>query len=179
LRGGKHQDYEGGIRVPWLVCWPARLSPGQSQAVVSSLDILPTSLAAAGLPAPVDIPLDGINLLSLLQGNAVAAPRNLFWSAGSEEGWWAVRSGDWKLVGEKGKIGLFDLGRDVSEKNDLAAKMPEKVAELTKMHDRWLAEMSMPMKAGGKRWGMEPPPGSAPGKAKSDRKKKRLSGNAS
>ena len=51
LRGGKHMDYEGGIRVPFLVCWPAKLKPGESQAVVSSLDILPTALAAAGVTA--------------------------------------------------------------------------------------------------------------------------------
>ena len=159
LRGGKHQDYEGGIRVPFLVCWPAKLRPGTSQAVVSSLDILPTTLAAAGLPLPEDRPLDGIDILPILRGEAPAPTRDLFWCSGSSTGWWAVRSGDWKLVGEKGRVGLFDLGKDVSEKDDLSRQMPGKVAELTKLHDAWLAEMPDPVKSGTKRYGMAPTPG--------------------
>jgi arylsulfatase A-like enzyme len=172
LRGGKHQDYEGGIRVPFLVCWPAKLKPGESQAVVSSLDILPTALAAAGISLPTDKPLDGINILPILAGKKEAEPRNLFWCSGSNEGWWAVRSGDWKLVGDKARVSLFDLSEDISEKNDLAKQMPEKVAELTELHDAWLAEMPNPIKAGAKRYGMEPPPGSTPKKDKKASKKK-------
>jgi hypothetical protein len=83
-----------------------------------------------------------------------------------------VRSGDWKLVCEKGRIGVFDLSKDISEKNDLSKQMPEKVTELTKLHDAWLAEMPNPIKAGGKRHGMEAPAGTPPKKAKADRKKK-------
>ncbi len=152
LRGGKHQDYEGGIRVPFLVCWPSQLKPGESQAPVIALDILPTVLAATGVAAPDTKPLDGKNILPVLRGEIAPQPRNFFWSSGSEEGWWAVRSGDWKLVGEKAKIGLFDLSKDVSEKTDLAKTMPEKVAELTKLHDAWLAKMANPVKAGEKKW---------------------------
>ena len=172
LRAGKHSDYEGGIRVPFLVCWPAKLKAGESQVVVSSLDILPTALAAAGLSGPTEKPLDGINILPVLRGETPPKPRTLFWSAGSDEGWWAVRSGDWKLVGEKGKIGVFDLKNDISEKNDLAKTMPQKVAELTKLHDTWLAEMASPIKGEGKRYGMDSAADRAPKKAKSDRKKK-------
>ena len=83
-----------------------------------------------------------------------------------------MRSGDWKLVGDKARVGLFDLSKDVSEKNDLAKQMPVKVAELTKLHDAWLAEMSNPIKSGAKRYGMEPPPGSTPKKDKKASKKK-------
>ena len=171
LRGGKHQDYEGGIRVPFLVCWPAQLKPGETESPVISLDILSTALAAAGIEAPADKPLDGKNLLPLLRGEVTPPSRNLFWSSGSEEGWWAVRSGDWKLVGEKGRLSLFDLGKDVSEKTDLAGQMPEKVAELTRLHDAWLAEMSNPVKSGAKRWGMPSPEGSKSKKPKNERKK--------
>ena len=171
LRGGKHQDYEGGIRVPFLVCWPAQLKPGENQAPVIALDILPTALAAAGMSAPDAKPFDGKNILPILRGEVAPEPRNLFWCSGSQEGWWAVRSGDWKLVGEKARVSLFDLGKDVSEKNDLAKQMPEKVAELTKLHDAWLAEMPNPIKAGAKRFGMPLPEGTKPKKPKSDRKK--------
>ncbi|MDZ4687874.1 MAG: sulfatase-like hydrolase/transferase [Planctomycetaceae bacterium] len=171
LRGGKHQDYEGGIRVPFLVCWPAQLMPGESQTPVISLDILPTALAAAGL-TPIDAkPFDGKNLLPALKGETEPQPRNLFWSSGSEEGWWAVRSGNWKLVGEKTRVGLFDLRADISEKHDLTQQMPEKVAELTKLHDAWLDEMARPLKAGAKRYGMETPPGFKPKRPKGERKK--------
>ena len=171
LRGGKHQDYEGGIRVPFLVCWPGKLKPGESQAVLSSLDFLPTALAVAGQPLPKDKALDGINLLPILRGETPAPTRNLFWSS-ADEGWWAVRSGDWKLVGEKARIGLFGLSKDVSEANDLAKTMPEKVAELTKLHDAWLAEMPNPIKDGAKRYGMPEPEGTKAKKPKTERKKK-------
>ena len=176
LRGGKHQDYEGGVRVPFLVCWPRRLRAGESLAVVSSLDILPTCLAAAGIEAPADKPFDGMNLLPILSGETTAKPRDLFWSAGGEEGWWAVRSGDWKLVGEKGKVGLFDLGQDISEKEDLASRMPEKVRELTALHDAWLSEMAYPVNGGGKKHGMDAP--AKKPKAKRNRKKPKAEANA-
>jgi arylsulfatase A-like enzyme len=172
LRGGKHQDYEGGIRVPFLVCWPAKLKPGESQAVLSSLDFLPTALAAAGLPLPEGKPLDGINLLPILRGETPAPTRNLFWCSGSHAGWWAVRSGDWKLVGDKGHVGLFDLSKDVAEKHDLARARPEIGAGLTKLHDAWLAEMPNPVKAGAKRYGMPAPEGSTPKRSKAARRKK-------
>lgn len=172
LRGGKHTDYEGGIRVPFLVCWPAQLKPGEWQSPVISLDILPTALAAAGVSAPSEKPLDGINLLPLLKGETTPQSRDLFWCSGSDEGWWAVRSGDWKLVGEKGKIGLFDLSKDVSEASDLAAQMPEKVAELTKLHDAWLANMAKPVKAGEKRYDMAPQASKKPKKMTKEEKKK-------
>ncbi len=152
LRGGKHQDYEGGIRVPFLVCWPSQLTPGETQAVVSSLDILPMSLAAAGIAPPDDKPLDGINLLPVLRRDIKPAPRDLFWCAGGNESWWAVRSGDWKIVAEKGRIALFDLSQDISEAHDLAAKMPEKLAKLVTLHDQWLLEMADPIKGGAKRF---------------------------
>jgi hypothetical protein len=84
-----------------------------------------------------------------------------------------VRSGDWKLVGEKGKLGLFDLAKDVSEAADLSAQMPEKVAALTKLHDAWLAEMAMPVRAGEKRYGMAPN-----GAAKPPKKKRKKAADA-
>jgi len=172
LRGGKHQDYEGGIRVPFLVCWPGKLKSGESQAVVSALDILPTSLAAAGIDPPTEKPLDGINLLPVLEGRASAPVRNLFWCSGSDEGWWAVRSGDWKVVGDKGRVSLFNLTGDVAEAQDLSKQMPQKLAELTALYDAWLAEMPNPIKAGGKKWSPDAP---AKGKrlTKAEKKKAR------
>jgi arylsulfatase A-like enzyme len=164
LRAGKHTDYEGGIRVPFLVCWPAQLKPGEHLSPVISLDILPTALAAAGVTA--DQTFDGQNILPFLRGDTTPPPRDLFWCSGSDEGWWAVRSGDWKLVGEKGNLSLFDLSKDVSESTNLSTQMPDKVAELTKRHDAWLADMAKPVKAGEKRYDMAVNEGTTPNKPK-------------
>ncbi len=153
LRGFKGGNYEGGIRTPFIISWPARFKGGRKvDAPVTSLDILPTALAATGVSPPKDKPLDGIDLLPLAQGKASPASRDLFWSSGGQRGDWAVRSGNWKLVGQKARVELFDLGKDVSEAHDLAKEMPVNVNELTKLHDDWLARMADPMKAGSKKW---------------------------
>jgi len=169
LRGGKHTDYEGGVRTPFLVVWPAKLQPGTSDAVVSSLDVLPTVLAAAGVEAPAERPSDGIDLIPVLSGEKPAEPRTLYWSSAGEGGWWAVRSGDWKLVAERGRIELFDLAKDPGESTDLSATHPDQVTRLTALHDAWLAEMAEPVKAGAKKWVSD---GGAPDK-KARKKEKR------
>lgn len=150
--------------MPFLVCWPKKLKPCESHAVVSVLDILPTSLAAAGLTAPTDKHFDGVNLLPVLAGQSPAPERSLFWSSGSEEGWWAVRSANWKLVAQRARVELFDLSQDVFERTDLAKAHPERIAELTRMHDEWLAQMPDPVKRGTKKWTPDSP--GAPAKKK-------------
>jgi arylsulfatase A-like enzyme len=151
LRGGKHGAYEGGVRTPFLVCWPAKLKPAQSSVVVSSLDILPTALAAAGAVDEPTPTLDGVDLVPILSGQVQASSRDLFWCNSAAEGWWAIRSGDWKLVCDSGELGLFDLATDIGESKDLTASRPELVAQLTKRHDAWLSEMADPVKGGDKR----------------------------
>lgn len=151
LRGGKHTDYEGGVRTPFLVVWPAKLQPGTSDSVVSSLDVLPTVLAAAGVEAPAERQSDGIDLIPVLSGEKPAEPRTLYWSSAEEGGWWAVRSDDWKLVAERDRIELFDLAKDPGESTDLSAAHPDQVSRLTALHDAWLAEMAEPVKAGAKK----------------------------
>ncbi len=166
LRGGKHTDYEGGVRTPFLVVWPNRLQPGFTDAVVSSLDVLPTVLAAAGIGTPEDRRPDGIDLLPVLSGARPTQPRNLYWSSASEGGW-AVRSGDWKLVADRKGGGLFDLAKDPGESTDLSEAHPDQVTRLTDLHQAWLAEMAEPVKAGAKQGISEPP------HSKRDRKKKK------
>jgi len=153
LRGYKQQDYEGGIRVPLIVSWPRRLEGGTTCDVpVCSIDILPTALAAAGLPMPAKKPLDGKDMLGALTGKADKLHDALFWSSGGWEGKWAVRRGNWKLVGLKGRVELFDLAADLGETKDLAATRPAKVAELTALHNDWLAKMADPINGAPKRW---------------------------
>jgi arylsulfatase A-like enzyme len=142
LSGHKAQRLEGGIRVPFILRWPARLKPGQVyERPVSSLDLYPTFCAATGAQVPDGTRLDGVNLLPHLSGEDSADPHDmLFWKphAGG-----AVRHKQWKLLIEswgKGKVRLFDLENDLAETNDLAGEKPELTEQL---HQAWL-EWSKP-----------------------------------
>lgn len=153
LRGFKQQDYEGGIRVPMFVCWPKRLAGGTTCDVpVMSIDILPTALAAAGVRPSERIHLDGKNMLPALAGKTNKLHDTLYWSSGGRDAKWAVRHGDWKIVGQKGQRELFNIANDLSETTDLARKHPEKLAELQRLHDAWLDEMAPPVSGSPKKW---------------------------
>jgi arylsulfatase A-like enzyme len=153
LRGFKQENYEGGIRTPFVISWPARYRGGREiHTPVISLDILPTVLDAAGIELPEDVLFDGKSILPLLDGKYDVLHQNLFWSEGGGTGEWAVRSGDWKLVVHKDKFELFNLGNDISESTDLADQHPEVVKKLTVLYDKWLDEMAEPLKEPGKRW---------------------------
>jgi arylsulfatase A-like enzyme len=162
LRGGKHQNYEGGIRTPFIVSWPAQLKGGTTCDVpLISFDILPTALAAAGVTAAPEKPFDGKNFLPALKGEVKQLREHFFWSEGGANGAWAVRSGQWKLVATPRSTELFDLAADPGEATNLAAKQPEKVKALTALYDAWLEEMAVPQSGQAKRFG-----GDATGKAK-------------
>ncbi len=139
LRGAKGDVYEGGMRVPFLVSWPAKLKAGVYDQPVIALDFLPTALAAAGAAEKTPGNLDGVNLLPFLSGEMGGAPHEtLFWRSGGPGGNNAVRRADWKLV----RLGneapeLYDLAADVSEANDLAAQKPEIVNELVAAIAEW------------------------------------------
>jgi arylsulfatase A-like enzyme len=156
LRGSKRTTLEGGVRVPFLMQWPARLRPGQvvDQPVIQ-LDLLPTILAAIGVETKPEWKLDGVDLLPHLTGAASAAlppPHDtLFWRFGSQM---AIRQGDWKLVrydlaveGGRGTSAakLYDLRHDVGEATDLAARHPDRVQELQHAWDRWNTENVPPL----------------------------------
>ena len=142
LRGFKGSLYEGGIRTPWVVSWPARLAGGRTvDAPVISLDILPTVIDAMGAKDKVKRVFDGKSLLPLLTGKSTVHHPVLYWNSGEPKGEWAVREGDWKAHGFKQKYELYDLASDPSEKTDLAAKRPELAKRLAKRHETWLAEM--------------------------------------
>ena len=153
LRGFKQDDYEGGIRVPFIVSWPNELEGGTTCSVpLSSIDILPTVLAATGIAALENKPLDGKNMLPALKGEADTLHEHMFWSSGPD-GTWAVRSGDWKLVHDEGEIGLFNLSSDIGEATDLKGKYPEMLSELTRRYNTWLDEMAEPVDGqSSKRW---------------------------
>jgi arylsulfatase A-like enzyme len=144
-RGGKWSLWEGGIRSPIFIQWPARLPAGKTiRCLTTQLDWFPTALAAAGVEARPDWKLDGVNLLPLLEGTTTAAPHDaLFWRFGIQ---YAVRQGDWKLL--KPSIDdqpmLFNLAGDPGEQNNLAAANTSKAAELQKLWDAWNANNEPP-----------------------------------
>jgi arylsulfatase A-like enzyme len=181
LRGFKQWNYEGGIRTPFIVSWPARFKGGRSiTAPTISFDILPTALDAAGLSAPEDKPFDGKSLLPVLEGRAKTLHEQLFWSEGGRSGEWAVRRGKWKLVAHQKKPELFDLEADPSETKSLTGEHPEKVRQLAEMYEAWLDGMAEPLSGQGKRWAGEAPAGPSDERQQQrlERRKKRKAAGA-
>lgn len=179
LRGSKRTTLEGGIRVPFVLSWKGTLPAGKTyDRPVIQLDIAPTVLAAAGVAAPADVSLEGVDLLPYLTGKKADTPHEaLFWRLGSQM---AVRKGNWKLVrydatidtpgetsrGMAAKVTdarLYDLSKDLGETHDLAGRNPEKVKELMAVWDTWNAKNIAPA------WGAAGGGGTAKAAAKKNR----------
>jgi arylsulfatase A-like enzyme len=146
LRGRKGMMWEGGIRVPFLAQWKGVLPAGKTyDRPVSSLDILPTALAAAGASSSASQPLDGVDLVPYLTGKQPGDPHEmLFWRI-AERNIWAVRSGDHKLVKQGRKLNFFDLATDIREARDLDGKLPEAQERLQKAIDEWTTTLPKPL----------------------------------
>ncbi|WP_327305882.1 sulfatase-like hydrolase/transferase [Streptomyces sp. NBC_01298] len=129
LSGNKASLQEGGIRVPNIVRWPARLDGGQvSHVPVFTPDWTATLLELAGARANPAYPLDGVSLAGYLLRGEKVAERNLFWRVRGER---ALRRGDWKYYrGKAGRDQLFNLAGDIREQADKAALEPARLAEL-------------------------------------------------
>jgi arylsulfatase A-like enzyme len=140
LRGQKGDLFEGGIRVPTLVNWPAELKPGKIDTPAHIADWMPTLCVIAGWPIPQDKPLkwDGRNFLPVLTGRIQPGPRPLYWTAPGFRAR-ALRLGDMKLIvsgqNPKQTSALFNLKDDPNETQDLAADQPDKVKELRSLMD--------------------------------------------
>lgn len=133
--GEKGMLLEGGVRVPFVVTWPGKIPAGSVfNEPVSSLDFLPTSLAAAGVK--LESKMDGIDLLPLLTGKAkTTADRDLYWRFWEQA---AIRRGNWKyLFLSDGRELLYDLGSSHHEKTNLIASHPEKAQELRMALEKW------------------------------------------
>ncbi|MBK8543706.1 MAG: sulfatase-like hydrolase/transferase [Caulobacteraceae bacterium] len=144
FRGWKSTFFEGGIRTPYLVRWPAGLPRGTHiPGPATHMDIFATVAAAAG--APNQPQLDGVNLLPYLRGEAQGAPsQRLFWRSGPYR---VVRDGDWKLqVSETpDRAWLFNLHDDPTEQHDLSAQQPERVAAMRAMIEAQNANLPAPL----------------------------------
>lgn len=142
--------YEGGIREPFLVRWPAlvrkgaKVEPGSDCSTpISSPDLFPTLLEAASAKPESNHTLDGVSLVPLLRGESLAE-RSLFWHYphyGNQGGApaAAIRRGDWKLIHwyEGDRLELFQLATDLGEQRNVAAREPQLVAELRAELDEW------------------------------------------
>lgn len=139
LRGAKGNVFEGGIRVPFLVSWPGRLPQDKEYTPpVISLDVFATAVALSGATVPASHALEGVDILPYLAGEKAGAPHaRLFWRSGGGARF-AVREGDWKLVGgENGATQLFNLAADIGESQDLASAKPDVFTRLRQAYDAW------------------------------------------
>lgn len=154
LREGKGYLYEGGIRVPLIVRWPEVIKPATTCNVpTSTIDLLPTICAACNVP--VESPLDGVNILSLLKGATSLDHEALYWHyphyspQGGRAGG-AVRQGDFKLIEyyDSGRRELFNIAQDLGESQNLIEREPQRAAQLADQLAAWRknvgAEMPTP-----------------------------------
>ncbi len=146
LRANKGAYYEGGIRVPLIIRWPGVTRPGHviSEPVTSS-DLYPTCLAAAGQPPRPNQHRDGVNLLPLFLGEASLGREAIFWhyphynrhpsSVPSS----VIRKGPWKLIEtfDPEGIELYNLDEDLSETSNLVTQRPDLVNDLRQRLDAW------------------------------------------
>jgi arylsulfatase A-like enzyme len=117
--GIKTELLEGGLRIPTLVCWPARIPAGQvSDQVAITMDWFATLLDAAGVAPASDYPPDGISLLPMLTGERAPVPRKLFWRYRTNAQR-ALRDGDYKYLKIRGNRFLFDVVADPRERANL------------------------------------------------------------
>jgi arylsulfatase A len=142
LSGRKRDTHEGGIRVPFIVKWPAGLrAHGLKAGTVSDEpvvgnDLFPTVLELAGVELPVDLVLDSASIASVFKGDPVQRERPLFWRNASGKNPYrvAIRDGDWKLLSDSKhtKFLLYNITKDPSETTDLSAQEPERLQRMKK-----------------------------------------------
>ncbi|MBL9199993.1 MAG: sulfatase-like hydrolase/transferase [Opitutaceae bacterium] len=136
--------WEGGIRVPCLMRWPARLPRGVvTPQVAITMDLSATFAALAGAKPHPGRPWDGIDLVPILTGQRAPVERTLFWRidrTGRQQK--AVRHGPWKYLQDGNVEQLFDLAADIGERRDLYFQRPEIFADLKSRLAVWEAEMA-------------------------------------
>ena len=182
--GGSNQSYanngdinaykyclmNGGIKVPMIVSWPAKIEPSKIDAVVTHRDLFATLSEIIGI-APKN-PLDGKNLMPLIGGTIdTLHDEPLFWDCGTKNPTWITMQGDWKLVYREsprsylvyeldendlvkpkfrevpipGGVQLYHLESDRGEQVNVADEHPERVASMTNARDQWRAQMIDPV----------------------------------
>jgi arylsulfatase A-like enzyme len=139
LRGGKSQLFEGGLRVPCLARWPGVIPAGRvCGEFLTALEVFPTLAKAAGAELPKGVALDGFDMLPVLRGDSPSPREEMFWQRRDDK---AARVGRYKWVESARGAGLFDLEKDVGEKNDLGRERPELLAQVKGRWQAWRKAM--------------------------------------
>jgi arylsulfatase A-like enzyme len=139
LKGSKSTMWEGGLRVPFIARWPGKLPAGKvTDEFLTSLEFVPTLLAAAGAAAPEGVKMDGFDMLPILRGEAKSPRKEMFWQRRSDK---AARFENWKWLESAKGSGLYDLSSDIGETKDLSAEMPEIARMMRGRFEAWRAEM--------------------------------------
>jgi arylsulfatase/arylsulfatase A len=159
FKGGKSSVYEGGVRTPLLLHWPARLTAGfTSDHVTAHIDVMPTLLDMLNIEPPEGVHLDGRSFFDLATGEPSEWPeRNLVIQTHRGDvpvryHHFMIRDDRWKLVHHSGfgresfegelKLELYDLLTDPYEEVDVAAEFPDVVTQLRDAYDRWFDDVS-------------------------------------
>ncbi len=168
LKGAKGSFYEGGIRVPTVIAWPAVIKPGTRSGVpLTSVDLMPTLAEVATAPLPTEQPVDGESFVKILEGGQALRRESIFWHFplylaygdellpiyGTETRRWravpssTIRKGDFKLIYyyEYERFELFNLRDDLSEEHDLSREMPAKAQELLSELTAWVRNVDAPV----------------------------------
>jgi arylsulfatase A len=158
LSGSKGTTFEGGIRVPAIISWPGHIPQGEVRGQLAhACDWLPTVAAYCGL-APLNPDLDGKSLATVISSAEAPTPHQVVhWQVGRGAGaQWAVRRGDWKLIGNPrdtsrsdrsaplAPLFLSNLAEDLGETRNHAGDHPELARELRQIHEQWLHRISNP-----------------------------------
>jgi arylsulfatase A-like enzyme len=139
--GRKFDLLEGGLRVPQICWWPGRTPAGKvTDQVCITMDLTATCLAAAGVAALPQYPLEGVDLLPVLTGSATEFERTLYWRMRNRYQR-AVRRGGWKYLKVADREFLFDIAYDPRERGDLSRKHPALLDELRNLWKEWDREM--------------------------------------
>jgi arylsulfatase A-like enzyme len=137
LVGKKMDLLEGGIRVPYIVRWPAQVKRGgvtAQQAI--TMDWVATFLEAAGVSPDRNYPLDGVSLLRTLKDPKKTVKRDLFWKM-LFRNQKAMRSGDWKYLSVEGDEFLFNLAKDERERANHGKRDPGRLAAMREKYLAW------------------------------------------
>jgi arylsulfatase A-like enzyme len=136
LRGIKRDVYEGGIRIPSIARWPARVKAGRvSNQPWAFWDFLPTAAELAGVACPAG--LDGISIVPTLLGGRQQQHEYFYWESHDKGFDQSVRMGSWKGVrhGRKGAVEVYDLSSDLAERNNVAAQHADVAAKIAGIMD--------------------------------------------
>lgn len=158
FNGNKSTVWEGGVRSPFFVQWPSRLTAGHSSDIPSAhIDVLPTLLDAAGIAKPKSLNLDGRSMLPFLEGEPIhSKERHLVIQSHRGDRPvryhnFMIRNSRWKLLHSSGfgresftgepRFQLFDLSADPFELQNLATEHAEVVKQMRAEYDRWFDDV--------------------------------------